>query len=109
MPGRNPMDGRPSAEDLAYAIQSTELTEPELRYLQAMVEAKLGLYRKQLAARLRPGIRVGFGDRGAVGRNAWRVGRLVRVARTRVRIDCDGILWNVPLSMVEVLEDAAQE
>lgn len=99
------MDSRPDAEDLAYAIQSADLTEQDLRYLEAMVQAKLGLFRKQQAARLRPGMRVGFGRKGAVGKQAWKVGRFLRLARTRATIECDGVLWTVPLSMVEILED----
>ncbi len=105
----NPMDSRPSLGDLEGLILYSDLRDEDLEYLQAVLGRRLQEVRKARAARLRFGMRVGFGVRGARGKRAWREGKFLVFARSRVRIDCDGVVWNVPLSMVEILEDASRE
>lgn len=103
------MDSKPVAKDVAFVIRTSGFTEDELRFLEATVRARLRTLRMEIAMRLRPGMRVGFGRRGARGKQAWKEGRFLVLARTRARIDCDGVVWNVPLSMVEILEDSQRE
>jgi len=83
------------------------LTLEELLELNEFLVGQIKHVRKQNNIRARSnfsvGDNVGFGDRGARGKRSYKEGTLHAIKRTRAQVHVDGVLWTVPLNMLQTL------
>jgi len=83
------------------------MSETDLLTLNASVVRHLKYARKRenILARdnFSVGDTVGFGDRGARGKRAYKEGELVAVKRTRAQVRVGTTTWTVPLAMLEAV------
>ena len=89
-------------------MQNTRLlTLVEMTELNEFLIGRIKHARKQKNIRARSnfsvGDSVGFGDRGARGKRSYKEGTLYAIKRTRAQVQVDGVLWTVPLNMLEVV------
>ena len=83
------------------------LTLEELLELNEFLVGQIKHVRKQNNIRARSnfsvGDDVGFGVRGARGKRSYKEGTLHAIKRTRAQVKVDGVLWTVPLNMLQTL------
>ena len=83
------------------------LSEDELVTLNTALihELKHKRREKSQAARnlFQKGDAVGFGNRGAGGKKAYKEGTIHRIKRTRAEIQVGNTLWTVPLNMLQAV------
>jgi hypothetical protein len=83
------------------------LTLEELLELNEFLVGQIKHTRKQKNIKARSnfsvGDRVGFGERGSRGKRSYKEGSLHAIKRTRAQVRVQGVLWTVPLNMLQAL------
>lgn len=82
------------------------MSETDLLTLNASVvrHLKYARKRKNILARshFSVGDIVGFGEHGARGKRSYKEGEVHSIKRTRAQIRVEGVLWTVPLNMLQL-------
>ena len=85
--------------------QLHNLSEKDLVAVNSALIDQLKAVRRRSAAAARhmftPGDQVGFGELGARGKRAYKVGELIRIKRTRAEVRVGNTTWTVPLNMLK--------
>jgi len=85
--------------------QLHSLDEDDLLAINSSVIRQLKHVRKQKSVSARSqfsvGDLVGFGEHGGRGKRAYKRGTIHAIKRTRAQVRVNGVLWTVPLNMLE--------
>ena len=91
-------------QEILDGIGTVDLSADDIREIDRAIRDRYRLIAHRDAAaaiaKLRPGLRVSFGDRGRSGSRGYKVGTIRRVNRSTVTVDVDGSPWTVAATLV---------